>query len=271
MSHYFLKKTFILIVYLVIIGGMGFLLYWTHRPLTPVCSSSYTNAAGKVIGCGMPCAPCPAPQLAPIQVIQSGFIPTLTDTYDAYVEIQNTNAQYGASPIAYTLSLIGANGAATVHTSGTTFILPNQSRYVIVQQMSSPAPPARVQFTIDHISWEQFSRPITSQVVVNSKNFQSPSASFPVVLGGTLLNQGLYTLNTVELDVLVRDSQQQIIGVAETSVNTVTPSQTRYFQVGWPKAFAKTAVFVDVYPEVDILSQSAVIQQYGAPQKFQQF
>lgn len=271
MSKRFLKKTAILSIYLLIFFGIVFSIYWTHRPPAPQCLSSYVNSSGKTVGCGGTCSACPLPNLMPIKVMQSGFIETSAGNYDTYVQIQNNNSNYGASSINYSLDFLDSQGKTLASISGTTFILPDSIRFVINQGISVSGIPVSVKFNIDHIYWTQLNNFSNPQITVNRKEFEKPQAGYAEFFGSGIINQSIYAFNSVEIDVVVEDSSGKIIGVGKTEIYTLGSQETRYFTLGWPAAFKGSPQTVNVYPEVNILDESSILQNYGSPQTIQQF
>ena len=98
------KQFFIALLFFVIVGGLGFLIYRGVRPIPP------------------PPTPNPTINLSPIEFLPGKLLNVQNNDYDFLVKVSNPNTDYGSPDVQYKISFLDSTGngqLATVylHTS----------------------------------------------------------------------------------------------------------------------------------------------------------
>jgi len=219
--------TLYLLIVLVVCAGIYFVL------ILPFITASTPVA----------CAPgvCAPTSTAPIaSSIVSTFVTSLGhDTFLA--QLQNADADYGASLVNYELNFDNASDTVLQSISGQTFIYPSQNKYILLPNEMVPAPS-----TYDHVAlvvtgaeWLASSTmgvvdPGNASGGFAEQNIQTSVASTTVAVGGQLVNTGVASYARAIVMVLFKDGGGNVIGASQTELDNVAAGATNNFSVIYP-------------------------------------
>ena len=106
-----LKRTVIIIIYLVIFSLIGTGLYYIFRA-KPTCSDGQQNQGEAGIDCGGSCSvQCEEmPKIENVRVLEKAVLPVGEGKYDAMAKINNPNPQLGVAEFEYSFNLLDGSG-----------------------------------------------------------------------------------------------------------------------------------------------------------------
>jgi hypothetical protein len=266
------KRIVIIFVYAAIFFGIGFFIYWMARPVA-TCTDGIQNEGETGIDCGGPCKPCDeTPQLSPIGVLETAFVPSGQGQYDVVAKIQNPNNGYGSSQFSYRFTLTDANGNVLVDKSGTDFILPADTKYIIETGLASTATPQKVNFAISNTNWTKFTGYEKPQLNIYNKNYTllSDSTGFSQVYG-LLRNESSFDFNSIEVNIVLRDGSGNVVALNKTMMNTVNSGEERDFTLIWPTSFPGDVQNVEAEANANVFNSQNFIDKYLPGGQFQQY
>ena len=156
-KQFFIAFTFIFIV-VVVVGGIWLLV----EPPKATCFDGIQNQGEKGIDCGGPCGLCPEDIRKPLEILLEDFIPTIDDNYDLMAEIRNPNKDWGIESINYRFNLYDRNEELIGFKEGSTYVLPQETKYIIDQKFYSTTIPKKIELellrVLDEVEskWETF-------------------------------------------------------------------------------------------------------------------
>lgn len=214
MSQYTKKQLKIglvwVVIFIVIAGGV----YLLVKPSTPATNNG-TQAKKDLI------------------ILNGGFFPTTENNYDLFARVQNPNAEWGVESINYEFDMYDSANQLIGTKIGKTFILPQETKYIIEQKFYSEKPVAKVEFKFSIISWEKLSQINDLDLSVKNVNYQILEDGSNAVVG-TIENRSSYDLDTIEVAGVLFDANDNIVAAGKTSMNTVLRNESRGFELFWP-------------------------------------
>ncbi|MFO0702751.1 MAG: FxLYD domain-containing protein [Candidatus Andersenbacteria bacterium] len=197
------------------------------------------------------------------------------DRYDVALKIANPNPDWGASPLEYTITLLGKDGAA-INSSQRyqAFLLPGQTKYLTAFNILAVTKPASARLDVTLATWQKVQNYTAPSFAVATVTYETPNqAGVMVRLKGKVTNRTTFTFNNVQVTILVHDASGAVIGLNRSEIDTLQPGEGRDFVVTFPNALAgASAATVSYESDVDVFkntsfSQAVIVQG----QRFQEF
>lgn len=229
----------------------------------------------------VPAPPTPTPdigtRLQPITFITSQLFSISRDQYDFYARVRNLNADYGSGDVEYQLigyyDQMDGNESTVVLQTGSFYILPGQTKYIVVSPLISNQQLTKVDLHIVSVNWQEVD-PLISRganlVIVNPKYVPQSASGVFSKAGGSVVNNSDFDINRADITVVAYDSSNDPIAVGKTDVRTFLAHTTRGFEVAWYAPFSGTVARVDAEAQFNVFENDALIRTYGGTERFQE-
>lgn len=181
--------------------------------------------------------------------------------YSAAVNVSNQNLDLSANNIPYTFNFYNSQTEKVYSENGRMFLLPNQTKYVLVPRFTTAEKISFTEFSInpEQIKWQKrLSIPTVKLDTSAPSTFQQglPPA---FVVEGSFTNQSPYTLKQVKLIFVLFDQSLKIIGTSQREEFTVAPFERRTYKQLWPGLVAPNLSTVKIFADTNTLDGSNLI------------
>ena len=253
MTKRVIKQLIIALVFLAILICIVFLVYYFKKP-EPSCFDGIKNQEEKETDCGGPCLSCELVNIEPLKVLWVKTVSNKDGFYDLAAEIKNPNQNYGSGNIDYKFKLYDYNDNLISEYSGKTFILPNQSKYLIRTKIESSSSIYKVDISFTNIEWEKpFDYHLLEFAVQQKEYYFLDDESLGISQAkAVLVNKTNFDFEKIDIDVLLFDSLNNLIAVNNTEIRTLPVNQERDFVVTWFDKIDGQVSFIEVEPETNI-------------------
>ncbi len=258
--------------YLLFLGAVLFSVYYLFIRVAPTCSDGKQNQDEMGIDCGGICANQCEPPLNAKDIVtrEVAFVPADRGSYDVLARIYNPNDIAGASRFSYKLALRDASGGILAEQSGTSFILPQETKYLFEFHLSAQARPAKATLEILEVSWERFHGYTERPRVMVVKQAYERIRSGPGygAATGLVINESQYDFRSLLVKVVLRDASGHPLAINSTEMLTMPSKSQRDFRLVWPAAFpgevksAEMFVDADIYHSENFIRQSASVTPF---------
>ncbi len=271
-SSRILKQMTISFGYFVFFGVVFFGVYYLFIRVPPTCTDGKQNQDEMGIDCGGICAnQCELPLNAKdIVTREAAFVPAGQGSYDVLARIYNPNDIAGASQFSYKLALRDSAGNMLVEKSGTSFILPQETKYLFEFHLSTQTRPAKATLEISEVSWERFrgytERPRVMVVKQSYERIQSGPGYGAAT--GLVVNESQYDFRSLLVKVVLRDVSGHPIAINSTEMLTMPSGGQRDFRLIWPTAFPGEVKNVEMFVDADIYHSENFIRQSSSTTPF---
>jgi len=266
MIRYLRKKITILVVFLVILLAIGLGIYLIIRPEESTCFDGIQNQGETGIDCGGPCGACPHPK--ELEIISQDFIFTTSDNFDLVAEVRNPNANWGAESMIYEFTFYNANNQLIGSKQGSTYILPQETKYIVEQRIYLTETPSLMKFELADINWQKLIGFSELQIRVKTKNPRIMDGKYN--LYGAIENKSNYNLDKIEAVGLLFDEDYGIIAVGKTEIRTFLIGETRDFEINWPSA-NKEIYSSEIKVYTNIFLDENFMKVHATPEKFKEY
>lgn len=255
------KQIIIGIVFILIIGGAAYgLVDWLFI-IEPTCSDKIRNGGEEGIDCGtLACGIACEEAIKPLQVSDEKLFKIGAGDYDFIAKIFNPNTSHGSSEIKYSIALAGSGTR-----SGTTYILPGQTKYIVITSLRTESDISSAALKVDFVEWEKLDMPSGEVNFINTREQFSGS-----VFEGIAFNDSNYDFDTIDVSVILFDSAGSIIGVNRTEIKTLVSKTERAYKMTWPLP-QNNVSRVEVQISTNLFENSNFIKSYGTQERFQKF
>jgi len=253
------------IFFLLVFILAGGIYYFFLKPV-PSCSDGIKNQDEEEVDCGgSVCEPCEKKFLKDVEVVWTVVIPVTQNVYDLAASVRNPNPNYGTSNLSYSFVLKNANGEVLdQHKDGTTFILPNATKYIIENNIETKEPVVSVELKIemgDKENWDKIKDYQAISLVVKDKQFDVASGT----ASGTVKNDTDFSFDKVDVNVVLFDSARNPIGALKSVMRTLTAGEARGFSLSWFHPLNSDIVYPDMQAETDLFSDENYMEIHGQP------
>lgn len=251
-------------VFFLAIGALAVVLL-SQQQLSGTCFDQIQNQNETAVDCGGACSACLPPEETLLQKIDVKWAKAFRQkqgVYDLASAIENKNYTYGGGEVSYTFHVLDASGKEINVVSGTTYILPHGSRYIVRQGIALASAPVQISLEVTSVSWKKIPGYVSSGLSVGGKKLEFPSGSPNVFarMSGAISNVSPYDLRSIDVDMVVFDISGNPIAVNHSEMQTVQSGQKRAFTVFWPAPFAGQAQNFDISVNSDFFSPDNFIE-----------
>lgn len=209
----------------------------------------------------------------PIVVLEKLFKVDSLD-YDFLAEIRNPNVNFGASSVIYHLRLFDSAGQTIFEKTGSTFLLPGQTRYEIISPIRLEAEAVGFDFRIIEADWQlidEFVLPgLLSVKNLDYSDIKAPEQGFSKI-NGSVSNNSNFDFDKVDVYAVLFDERNVPIAVSRTDIRTFLSKTERFFEIKWFKPFKDEVSRFEVNPYSNVLRNENFIKEHGTQERFQKF
>lgn len=238
MEYQFKRQIIFGAAVLALIGGSVFAGYKLLKQ-TPTCFDGILNQNEEKVDCGGLCQACKVTKLEDIKVLSSGSFSLKDGSYDAYAEISNPNFNYGSGSFDYTFSFYNTDKKLIKKYAGQSYILANQTRYVVESDINLSEPAVFTDFAVNsNISWQKQDNLGVSLPVFSQKYeplAEGDRSGFAKV-SGAVDNKTGYDLGEVDVSAVLVDGNNKVFAVGKTQIDSLRFGENRSFAVFFPEA-----------------------------------
>ena len=262
------KQLVIGLIFVLIIGGIGYGFVDYFFLVETTCFDGVQNGIEEGIDCGLlACGVACEPEIMPLNILFQKLIEVRPGDYDFVAQINNPNSFFGTSRAKYTLDL----GGATPDRSGTFYILPGQTRYIIVSGIRSDGALTSASVDIMEVGWEKVGAFENISFPIQRKNYTVVNkngvfSEFEAVV----LNSSDFDFDKVEVGVILFSVGGEIVAVNRTDIRTFLSRTERHFKVSWPIELSEITK-QDIEVLTNVFENSNFIKRHGTQEKFQKY
>lgn len=249
-----------ILVVFIFLGVFGTVSYWRFKA-PPTCSDNSKNQNELAVDCGGVCGPCELKNPKEVSVIWTRAVPVVGTVYDVVAFVKNTNEILASPSLEYRFTLSDERGIVAERV-GKTYLYPQERTYIVEANIPVARAPARVEFFIIQSEWQIYEKS-PPNITVHGKEYtleqETASTSRSVVEAG-LFNESPFDFRTVDVNFLLFDKDENLIGVNKTIVERFLTRTDRETRTVWPEVVAGGVVSVIVEPRVNAFSPTWVLQ-----------
>ncbi len=267
------KRTIIIAIYCGIFMLIFWALYAHFRP-APSCKDGVKNQNEEGVDCGGVCQKSCGIVAQKLIIGKMGVVPSgIAGKYDFYAELTNPNATFGNKNFYYNLDFKDANGGVIASRKGSSYVLPSEHKYVIENNIDASNVPASFDFSLISSDWVEFNDYYEKpdlQIVNKNYDEVSDSVGFSEA-SGLLKNNSPYDFDLIKVEIILKDSDGNVLALNSTQMSTVASGEQRDFRVSWPNSFPGTVGNMETQVEVNVFNSDTFMKRTYKTEKFQQY
>lgn len=219
---------------MVILGGLIYGVYLiTILRQPPSCFDGRQNQDEEEADCGGSCVSCGLKNVRPIATSTPQILEAGREQVSVLVELRNPNLDFGADSFSYVINFYDRSGKLFNSLKGTSFIYAGEIKTIVEPVIALPfAQIGRSEFLIQNISWQPAGDFLQPSVQV--RDLQTKKSGKSVVVSGLAFNNNPFKLSRVSVATLVFNNLGLRLGISETLLQDVQPSEQRFFSISIP-------------------------------------
>lgn len=226
--------------YLIVLLGLGGIVYVTNFKAAPSCFDRKQNGGELDVDCDGPCAKvCTPSSIRLPKVINFPQVITLRDSSGASLgvtvlaRIENANADYAVRTLPYAVTIFDSGGTSRVTKSGDLTIYAGEIVHLLVPNIE---PTGKGPFT----ATVSFGEPVWARAgsflkpEVGLRDTRTVNENRFTVARGIAVNQGVLVIPALTVTALFYDSSGVLAGASKTVLQDIEPQEARPFSVFYP-------------------------------------
>ncbi len=266
-----IKQLIVAVLYAILSIALVWGGYFLLRPAR-TCTDGIQNQDEVGIDCGGTCSlQCTrSVRTDNLEIRESALLYSAPNRFDALIAIHNPNDEAGASSFHYKMELRDATGTTVAVREGESFILPQETKYLLEINVTAPGAKTVV-ISFSEYRWQRFAgyqeKPA---ITVSRKSYEviSSGVGFGKAFG-VVKNESRFDFQSLRVKVILRDVAGKPIGANMTEMRTVASGEVRDFTLIWPTSFPGTVDHVETEVEADVFHSDNFVKQYMPTQDFQ--
>lgn len=218
--------------------------------------------------------PCELIHIKEIKVLSTKAILNQNDFYDIFAQIKNPNQNYGSGWVSYKFELYDLQNNLVAERSGSTFILPGQTKYLLQSKIKSAEQIEAVKLSFSSIEWEKPEDYQAPEFVIKQKEYRLLDDQGPKFsqAKGVLVNQNNFDFGKIDIDVLLFNSSYHLVGLNTIEIRTLLAGEEREFVVFWFNEVSSQVAFMEMEAETNIFDPSNYLPAEGGTiEEFQEY
>ena len=223
-------------VFVVVVALLTGFVFWSIFYKAPTCSDGRKNGDETGLDCGGSCKKlCTSDTLNPI-VLWSKIFNVSGDVYTAVAYIENPNNNSTNQKAKYQFSIYGEDGQIITTKEGETSI-PKGKKFAVFESGLSlkNGKPKTADFKF--LSFSSWEKDLVVEPEISIKYSALTSTSSVPRVTGTISNDSLVSIHSLELAVFVLDGNENVVAASNTFVDNLVKRTTQDFVFTWPKPF----------------------------------
>lgn len=147
-------------------------------------------------------------------------------------EVTNDDSDLGATAIDYSFDFYDASGTLLQSIPGSSFIYPNQVKYLLVPN-EAPISASSISLDIHDATWAASSTMGTTPQFT-FQNIGTQTGSTTVSVSGQITNNDIASFDQVLIIVVFKDGSGNPLGASQTELDNFAPNTTQNFSVIYP-------------------------------------
>lgn len=193
--------------------------------------------------------------------ISKVFLTTLgTKAFAAAILVTNQNLDLSVEDAPFTFIFTNSEKQTVYTYSGKLFLLPNESKYVVVPTFSVDDKITYADFRfLNELNWQkklQIPKIIIYTSQPSTYQQTNPSA---FVVEGSFTNSSPYQLKQINLTFILTNLTGTIIGVSSRNEYTVAPFEKRSYKQLWPNMNNTDIAGIKVFAQTDVLDPGNIV------------
>ena len=259
------KQLIVGLVFILIFILVGYGAYVWIR-IEPTCFDNVKNGKEEGVDCGLvACGKTCEPAIAPLEVISKDYVASPVGDYDFVAKIRNPNVLYGAVSFSYNLSFLGQDKTQLAKKTGSSYILPGQTKYVVISSIGGINGWTEASFEINSVQWSKVQSFDTAVNFMIRRQVFSSGQNGNSELEAVVFNDSDFDFDKVDVAIVIFDEAGGIIGAAKTDIRTFLAGTERGFKVQWPYSVDSRAAKTDTEAATNLFENQNFLRKYGTP------
>lgn len=205
-----------------------------------------------------------------VEVLDTDLVQTSEPrVYDVVSTIRNTNAEWGVPLLKYKYTFRDDAGAVVGERERTSYILPQQERYVVEIDVETVTTAASVDLAIEILEAEKLEQFINPQAQFTQKNVKYFVGGDKSRVDGVLVNESPFSFDKVDVFIILYNQSNEVVGVNYTNIDDFLAGSERYFSVLWPEIISNENLRVELEPNVNAYEDGSFMDVYGTGDKLE--
>ena len=260
MNKYTKKQIKIALVYILILAIISTGIFLIISSKGPSCNDKIQNQGEEGVDCGGPCPPCPWQLQKPVEVIFVKAFSTQENYVDLVAKIRNPNKEFGIKSFDYIFKLYDLDNNLIATKEGTSYLLPQKTKYIISQRNLVNSKISRIDFEIKNVQWQQLSEYQEPEFLIKNINLDQDEKG--ARLSGNLENRSSYNFAEVDIYAVLKNKNSEIVAVSKHKLYTVLSQELRYFELNWPFPLSEEIEELEILAETNVFENTNFIKEY---------
>lgn len=169
-----------------------------------------------------------------IKQTKVSIIANPNNTFSAYALVENPNLDLASEELRYTFNFFNSSNQQVYTSSGVSYLLPNQKRWLVVPRVETLEVLSRAELEIEDPAWQKRLSVPEVELKMNEPYTYQQESPLATITEGSVINNSPYSLRQVSLVVVLYGANNQVLAVSTREEYTLRPYERRAYIMQWP-------------------------------------
>jgi hypothetical protein len=172
--------------------------------------------------------------------------------------LANPNLDLATKGVNYTAQFKNTAGEIIATSTGSTLLLPNQKKFIVIPRIETSEAPATGTISIADVAWQKPANLLTVSIRTPEPFLYDQANPQTLYAEGAIVNNSPYRLGVVHITFVAYDAAGNIIAVSNRTEQDVVANGRRAYRQPWPGLFRSQVARITVLADTDTLTASNV-------------
>lgn len=248
------RQIFSVIIFILLLGLLGFLIIFSRLNKAPTCSDLRQNGNETGIDCGGSCARACLAQVDKVSVLWARSFRVVPGRYNAVAYLENHNRNTAADKVNYRFRFADKDNVYIGKREGSTFIPPS-GKFAVFEPAVDVGNSVPVYTTFEFTqtpNWISVSPEKINQLQILTSNIILENANTSPVLSATIKNNSLFIVPDVNVVAILYGENHNAVSVSRTYLDSLKGEEGRDIHFTWPEPITTKIVAKELIPMYNI-------------------
>ncbi len=203
-----------------------------------------------------------------LQQTKVSVIQNPSGTASAYAVITNNNLDLALEDLKYTFTFYNSSNEEVGKSSGQTYILPNQKKWLVVPKIQSIQPIVSGKLTLESLNWQKRLNVPEVDLKMSEPYVYEQVNPLATVTEGAIVNNSPYKLKQASIALVLYDSNNKVIAISTREEYSLLPYERRAYKISWPSIYRNQVNRVGLEAYTDSLDPDNLSVENSAVSNF---
>lgn len=202
----------------------------------------------------------------PLRVSKVSIIQNANGTITAYAVATNENLDLALNSLNYTFKFFNDSGEEVETSSGETYLLPDQQRWILVPKVASSQQIVSGKVEFEEPVWQKRLSLPEVELKMSEPYVYEEINPLNTVAEGTVVNNSPFSIKQATLVLVLYGDSNEVLAVTQREEFALKPYERRAYKLAWPSIYRNDVKRIELIAYTNLLDETNLSVEGGVSQ-----